>query len=465
MKKTQTINLGKVIFTIDQDAYQKLDSYIRSLETHFSDKDDGGEIVADIEARIAEIINEKKVSIISVDDVVEIINIMGNPEQYDFEEDDSKNSSHKLNPSKEVVKRIYRHPTENVIAGVGAGLGIRFNVDPLIIRTLLFISIFLNGLGVILYIFLWILMPKVKSTSDLLRMRGLPINSASISKLINEEKVSNIKLIKNNWVIQSFVSLVKIILFPIILIFGIFLSLVFLTLLPQLSYEYYFFLFVLIAVFSTIIFFTLREIFIVKKGFSLRQKILPISLLIISVISLVFFFPKHFYNNEEIISLSEIASEDIHISMNLEKRKFFNAFMEEKHENGKTTITLFPFRFGDKKIRNLDLKIKRSNDQEIYLIIHDKGFSSSPIPSSLLYSKPYNISGNHLTLEDRNRPQLSYLKTEITILVPDSKSVYLDESLKGILSYLETVDNLNSDQTIGHKWKMTDKGLIKQPSP
>ena len=78
-------------------------------------------------------------------------------------------------------------------------------------------------------------------------------------------------------------------------------------------------------------------------------------------------------------------------------------------------------------------------------------------------SKLYNLSGNHLTLEDRNRPQLSYLKTEVTILVPENKSVYLDKSLTDILFYLETVDNVNSYQATGHKWKMTDKGFVKKP--
>ena len=463
MKKTQTINLGKVIFTIDQDAYQKLDAYIHSLETHFSGKDDGGEIVADIEARIAEILNEKKVSIISIDDVVEIINIMGNSEQYDSEEDESENSSPKLNPSKEVVKRIYRHPSENIIAGVGAGLATRFNVDPLIVRTLLFLSIFLYGIGFFLYIFLWIMMPKVKSTSDLLRMRGLPINSASISKILKEEKVSNIKLIKKKSVIQILISVVKIILFPIIFIFGIFSCLVFLRVLLELEFHYYFFLLVLVAVFSTIIFLTLREIFTTKKRLSLKQKMLSISLLIISISTLVFFFPKHFYNNEKIIPLPEITSEDIHISMNVEDLNIYESFKEYGKENGKKTMTQ-TFSIRSPGIRRPELKINRANDQEIYLIIHDKGFSSSPIPS-LLTSKPYNISPSKLTLEARDRTQLSYLKTEITILLPDNKSVYLDKSLKGILSNLNTVDNTDSDQAIGHKWKMTDKGLVKKPHP
>ena len=267
MKKTQTINLGKVIFKINQDAYNKLESYICLLETHFSDKDDGSEIVADIEARIAEILNEKKVLIVSFDDVVEIINIMGNPEQYDSEEDKSEDSSHKTKTSREVVKRIYRHPTENLFAGIGAGLGVRFNVDPLIIRIIFIFSSFLYGFGAILYLFLWLIIPRVKSTTDLLRMKGLPINTASISKILKEEKVSNIKVVKNNSLIQSFVSLVKIILFPIIFIFSVFLSLIFLSVLSELDYHYYFFFYLLIAVFLTIIFLTLREIFLVKRHY------------------------------------------------------------------------------------------------------------------------------------------------------------------------------------------------------
>ena len=192
---------------------------------------------------------------------------------------------------------------------------------------------------------------------------------------------------------------------------------------------------------------------------------LPISLLIISIISLVFFSPKHFYNKEEIISLSEIASEDIHISMNLKNREIYSYYREDKEEDGKRTITSksrFRFKFPFPTIAKLELKFKRSNDQEIYLIIHDKGFSSSLIPS-LLSSKLYNFSGNHLTLEDRYIPYLSYLKTEITILIPENKSVYLDNSLKEVLSYLETVDYIDIDSVAGHTWKMTDRGFVKKP--
>ena len=58
MKKTFTINLGGIIFHIDEDAYQMLNRYLDSLKHHFSVMDDYQEILDDIELRIAEILQE-----------------------------------------------------------------------------------------------------------------------------------------------------------------------------------------------------------------------------------------------------------------------------------------------------------------------------------------------------------------------------------------------------------------------
>ncbi len=54
MKKTLTINLSGLVFHIDEDAYEKLKSYIDAISSQFNNGD-GKEIVRDIEARIAEI--------------------------------------------------------------------------------------------------------------------------------------------------------------------------------------------------------------------------------------------------------------------------------------------------------------------------------------------------------------------------------------------------------------------------
>ncbi len=58
------------------------------------------------------------------------------------------------------VNRIHRSQNNKLIAGVAAGLAEYFNIDPVLMR-LLFVIIFLaGGSGILLYIILWIIMPK-----------------------------------------------------------------------------------------------------------------------------------------------------------------------------------------------------------------------------------------------------------------------------------------------------------------
>lgn len=55
--------------------------------------------------------------------------------------------------------RLYRRTDQRVIAGVAAGLGEYLNIDPVILRIVLIVLTLLNGMGVILYIILWIVLP------------------------------------------------------------------------------------------------------------------------------------------------------------------------------------------------------------------------------------------------------------------------------------------------------------------
>jgi phage shock protein C len=51
------------------------------------------------------------------------------------------------------------------IAGVCSGLGDYFHVDPLIIRIVFIAAAFLQGLGILLYLVLWLLMPPADAPS------------------------------------------------------------------------------------------------------------------------------------------------------------------------------------------------------------------------------------------------------------------------------------------------------------
>ncbi|MGA1340537.1 MAG: hypothetical protein ACO30S_03635, partial [Flavobacteriaceae bacterium] len=59
MNKTININLGGLVFYIDEDAYQQLKNYLGAIERSLSSSEGKEEIIADIESRIAELFNEK----------------------------------------------------------------------------------------------------------------------------------------------------------------------------------------------------------------------------------------------------------------------------------------------------------------------------------------------------------------------------------------------------------------------
>ncbi|HNS33380.1 MAG TPA: PspC domain-containing protein [bacterium] len=54
------------------------------------------------------------------------------------------------------MRKFYRKKEGKKIAGVCSGLGEYFNIDPTLIRVVFIISIFLSGLGLLVYLILWI---------------------------------------------------------------------------------------------------------------------------------------------------------------------------------------------------------------------------------------------------------------------------------------------------------------------
>ena len=84
MKKTLSINLSGLVFTIDEDAYNKLQTYLHKLSEHFKDESDR-EIISDVETRIAEIFTErlnKNRTVVTLEDVDYVIEPKGY-ERYD----------------------------------------------------------------------------------------------------------------------------------------------------------------------------------------------------------------------------------------------------------------------------------------------------------------------------------------------------------------------------------------------
>lgn len=193
MNKVLQINLGGYPFTIDEDAYKQLDIYIKSIRQHFAGKDAYEEITTDIEARLAELFQERLENrpIVSTKDVEDVIARMGKPEEFGADsigDDDSTEEGADTKSEYKTGKRLFRNPDETVIAGVCSGIASYFGIsDPIWVRLAFVLIALSGGFGVPIYIILWAIVPKANSASDRLSMRGEPINVSNIGKIIQEE--------------------------------------------------------------------------------------------------------------------------------------------------------------------------------------------------------------------------------------------------------------------------------------
>jgi phage shock protein PspC (stress-responsive transcriptional regulator) len=188
MKKTLTINLGGIVFHIDEDAYISLNQYLENLKKHFSQEEGYQDILNDIESRIAEILNEKRSEtkqVITLEEVAEVIAIMGQPVEIDPEENPQSNNQ---SPDTEKGnKRFFRNPDEKIIAGVCSGIAAYFHLDPVWVRLIFIIFIAAGGSGFLLYLVLWFVIPEAQSTTDKLEMRGKKVNISSIEESMRKE--------------------------------------------------------------------------------------------------------------------------------------------------------------------------------------------------------------------------------------------------------------------------------------
>ncbi len=194
MKKTLTANISGTVFHIEEDAYDRLHRYLNTIRGQFTGTDGREEIMADIESRIAELFTERldgRRQVVSLDDVEHIIGIMGQPEDYVMgesgtaEEDRQQHGQSAPHGGPTAGKRFFRHPEDKWVGGVLGGLGAYLNIDPLILRLVYLLFLFL-GFGFVLYLILWIVVPRADSAADMLRMRGEPVNVENIKRMFNE---------------------------------------------------------------------------------------------------------------------------------------------------------------------------------------------------------------------------------------------------------------------------------------
>lgn len=195
MNKTLTINLAGLVFNIEENAYQILKDYLVAIKNQFKNEEGCDEIVADIEARLAELLKAKThvgKQVLVDEDIHEAINVMGKPSDFEETASDEKQNYSSSNDSKShyyksKTRRVFRDADNKVLGGVCSGIASYFDTDALWIRLILVVLFFGFGSGFLLYIILWIIIPEAKTTAEKLEMRGDPIDINTISQTIKEE--------------------------------------------------------------------------------------------------------------------------------------------------------------------------------------------------------------------------------------------------------------------------------------
>lgn len=285
MKKNISINIGGIIFHIEEDGYDKLKNYLDSVNKYFSSFEDSKEIIEDIEGRIAELflakLDEGK-QVINQLDVDDLVATMGTTKDFEAsietepeepkqkekakteesKSDEQQSESAKSGSEKskrlyrdekrkviggvasgianyfsvdpiwirllmlaflfniffwglsgfifityivlwiavpasdkleedKTVKKLYRSTEDRVLGGVSSGIASYFGADPVVIRVLFVLSIFLGGAGLVAYIILWIISPEAKTITEKMQMQGEPVTISNIEE--NVKKSLNVK--------------------------------------------------------------------------------------------------------------------------------------------------------------------------------------------------------------------------------------------------------------------------------
>ncbi len=186
MKKTLTINLGGVVFQIEDDAYYALDKYINALKRKFANDPDQKEIIEDIEQRIAEIFQQEMSNpqeAVTIAMVEKAKAMMGSADAIADEDEEQETRK------KRSDKRFFRDRSRGVFGGVCAGLASYMNIDVIIIR-IVFVLFLLASSGTFFFVYLvlWLAIPEAVSDTQRMEMKGEKVNVSSIEKHVKGKK-------------------------------------------------------------------------------------------------------------------------------------------------------------------------------------------------------------------------------------------------------------------------------------
>ncbi len=184
MKKVISAGIGGRNFTINEDAYVRLDAYLKLFRDHV--KEIGTEEVMDeLESRIADLFYEStgdSGKVVDLNLVEKVIDQLGMPDG------SSTSTSNADTSSNTKARRLYRDTDDVRIAGVCSGLALYFGVDTALIRIIMLVALIVGSAGFWIYVILWIAVPKANTSAEKCELRGLVPTAENLAKFTNSNK-------------------------------------------------------------------------------------------------------------------------------------------------------------------------------------------------------------------------------------------------------------------------------------
>ena len=183
MNEITKIHLGRQAFTIAVDAHKELQEYLRAIKRHMGDTD---EAVEEVELRMAELLTECGIrgdKVVLLKDVKYLKGQLGEPGDFGDGEGES------VPEDSAAPKRLFRDTEDAMLAGVAAGIGKYFGIDPLWVRLAFIALTFAGASGILIYIILWLIVPEAKTSSDRLQMQGKPVTVDALKDVVERADV------------------------------------------------------------------------------------------------------------------------------------------------------------------------------------------------------------------------------------------------------------------------------------
>lgn len=521
MNKTVTINISGIIFHIEEDAYDKLSKYLNTIKGYFTKNESGNEIIADIEARIAELL-QAKVSqfkqVVLMNDVDDVINALGKPEEFGIDGDEKEqshtNATHTT--TEPIKKRMFRDPDEKAIGGVCSGVAHYFDVDVVWIRLATFLLIFFGGVSLWVYIILWIVIPEARTTADRLAMRGERVNIDNISRSFKDE-VDGVKnrmqdgfknaasttrggidrvgdIIGSIFKIMGRLIGAFLIFIAVVIMFGL-MSTIFGFSFAGESAEFNDWINIIfidrshywLGFIGLIIAIGVPAFMLLYGGFKLLFKIrysnrwLNISAGLIWLVGFImatyagvktasdfgesskYKETKNVATSVDVFTVSAIPGEQLFSTYNIEDLNYED---ETEHHFKRSDYTIGTLNNEKVIVGSPRVKIVSSSSDKIEIVINKK---ARGIEKRLAYDRAKEISYNYAV--DSSKvvlDEIFYLsgdqkfrvqEIEVLIKVPKGKTIFLDNSLKHIIYDVDNVTNTYDQDMLNRRWKMTDRGL------